>query len=429
MGKVMHITILAVGTRGDVQPYLALGARLRREGYQVKIATTLDFEILARQYDLEFGPISVNMQELMQSQKGQSFISTNRNPVEFVRQMKGLMQQEAFKLFDEFKVACEGTDLIVFSMMGVAGYSIAQKLKVPAIAAFIQPFTPTAEMPGFMLPPWLRLGGAFNLFSYYMSNQVYWAFFGPLMNRWRKEALGLPPLSWIGPFGEAHETGLTTLYGFSPTIVSRPNDWKPSVHVTGFWYLDPPSDWQPPQPLLDFLEAGPPPIYLGFGSMPWRKPEELGQIVLKALRRSGQRGLLLKGWGGLKVSELPDNVFMVENIPHTWLFPRMAAVVHHGGMGTTAAGLRAGVPSLVIPFFADQPFWGDRIYKLGVGPKPIPIWRLTAEKLTEGLHELTVSQTLQRRAKALGLSLKAEDGTGAAVKVMEQSLSKKSLKK
>jgi UDP:flavonoid glycosyltransferase YjiC (YdhE family) len=360
----------------------------------------------------------------MQSQKGQSFISTDRNPLEFVRQMKGLMEKEAFKLFDEFKAACEGTDLIIFSMMGVAGYSIAQKLKIPALAAFIQPFTPTSEMPGFMLPPWLRLGGSFNLLTYYMSNQVYWAFFGPLMNRWRKETLGLPPLSWIGPFGEAHEAHLPTIYGFSPTVVPRPNDWDSWIHVTGFWYLDHPLDWQPPQALLDFLEAGPPPVYFGFGSMPWRKPEELGRLVLKALRRSGQRGLLLKGWGGLKVSDLPEDVFMVENIPHSWLFPRMAAVVHHGGMGTTASGLRAGIPSLVIPFFADQPFWGDRVHNLGVGPKPIPIWRLTAENLTEALREVTRSRALRVRAEALGRRIEAEDGTGKAVTVIEQYLSR-----
>jgi sterol 3beta-glucosyltransferase len=418
----MNITILAVGTRGDVQPYLALGVRLQSAGYSVKIATTIDFEEVAAQYDLAFAPISVNMQQMMQSPKGQSFISTNRNPLEFVRQMKGMMQKEAFTLFNEFADACLDADCIIYSNMGVAGYSIAEKLDIPALAAFIQPFTPTAEVPNLMLPPWLRLGGAFNRITYYTSNQVYWAMFGPLMNRWRKETLDLPPLSWIGPFGELHENQLPTIYGFSPTIIPRPTDWDTWVHVTGFWFLDPPPDWQPPQDLLDFLDDGPPPVYIGFGSMPWRSPRELGRLALKALKRSGQRGILLKGWGGLEVSDLPKDVFMVENIPHTWLFPRMAAVVHHAGMGTTAAGLRAGVPSIAIPFFADQPFWADRIHALGVGPAPIPIWRLSVDDLTTALRDVTNNEIMQRRAQDLGRRLQAEDGVAKAEEVVTSYL-------
>jgi sterol 3beta-glucosyltransferase len=162
------------------------------------------------------------------------------------------------------------------------------------------------------------------------------------------------------------------LYAYSSQVLPVPADYPPHVHVTGYWFLDQINQWQPPSDLVGFLEAGTPPVYVGFGSMSGTKAQEHANIVLEALAQTGQRGLLASGWGGLKATDLPGNIFMLEQAPHEWLFPQVSAVVHHGGAGTTAAGLRAGKPTVIVPLIADQPFWGNVIYRLGVGPQPIP---------------------------------------------------------
>ncbi len=188
--------------------------------------------------------------------------------------------------------------------------------------------------------------------------------------------------------------------------------------MTGYWFLDAAADWTPPAALMKFLNSGKPPVYIGFGSMGSRKPAATAALVLAALDRSGQRGILLSGWGGLSQANLPDTVLMVESIPHSWLFPRMAAVVHHGGAGTTAAGLRAGVPSIVIPFFGDQLFWGQRVAKLGVGTAPIPRKQLTVELLAQAIDRAVTDPVMIRQAANLGAKIQAEDGIAHAVAVI-----------
>jgi UDP:flavonoid glycosyltransferase YjiC (YdhE family) len=176
--------------------------------------------------------------------------------------------------------------------------------------------------------------------------------------------------------------------------------------------------------LLAFLESGPAPVYIGFGSMASSDPRATAIIALEALRATGQRGVLFKGWGGLQPEDLPPDVFMIGSTPHSWLFPRMSAIVHHGGAGTTGAGLAAGVPSIVVPFFADQPFWGQRVYDLRVGPPPISRRRLTAENLSAAIRMVVDDQALRRRAADLGTRIRAEDGVGAAVQLIERAVRK-----
>jgi len=212
------------------------------------------------------------------------------------------------------------------------------------------------------------------------------------------------------------------LYCYSPAVVPRPPDWSEHAHVTGYWFLDHLPDWQPPHDLVDFLESGPPPVYVGFGSMTSRDPEKTSRIVLDALRQSGQRGVIATGWGGLSQSGLPGEVFVTEAVPHDWLFPRMAAVAHHGGAGTTGAGLRAGVPSIIIPVTDDQPFWGRRVNALGAGPAPIPRKRLTAERLAHAISVAVTDDSIRKRAAELGETIRAEDGVGNAVRIFNQMI-------
>ncbi len=202
-------------------------------------------------------------------------------------------------------------------------------------------------------------------------------------------------------------------------MIPAPPDWGADKHVTGYWFLDDGEDWTPPPALIDFLEAGPAPIYIGFGSMSSRKPEETAELVIAALQLANQRAILLSGWSGLQKTDLPDTVFMIDSVPHSWLFPMVAAVVHHGGAGTTAAGLRAGVPSVVVPFFGDQPFWGGRVASLGVGPTPVPRGKLTAERLASAIQEAVTNKAMRQRAAALGAKIQTEDGLARAVEIVQ----------
>ena len=177
-------------------------------------------------------------------------------------------------------------------------------------------------------------------------------------------------------------------YLFSPGLVPKPADWGPEINVAGFVYLDLADTFQPPASLVKFLDAGPPPVYIGFGSIVVDDPNKFTALIFEAVKKAGVRALVSKGWGGLGDDVVPENVYMLENTPHDWLFSRVSAVIHHGGAGTTAAGLRAGKPTIIVPFFGDQPFWGDMVANAGAGyHKPIPYKRLSAEELAIGIDE------------------------------------------
>jgi sterol 3beta-glucosyltransferase len=212
------------------------------------------------------------------------------------------------------------------------------------------------------------------------------------------------------------------LGAYSSNVIHQPPDWPESVHITGYWFPDIHTEWCPPSQLEAFLDAGDPPVYVGFGSMAGSHPEQLATVVLEALAKSGQRGLLLTGWGGMHAMSVPDSVFVIDSAPHDWVFPRMAAVVHHGGAGTTAEGLRAGIPSVILPFMMDQPFWGRRVKALGVGPEPIPHKKLTADRLAQAIHAAVTQPAIKRRADWLGEAIRAEDGVGNAVRIVKECL-------
>jgi UDP:flavonoid glycosyltransferase YjiC (YdhE family) len=211
------------------------------------------------------------------------------------------------------------------------------------------------------------------------------------------------------------------LYGYSPAVIPPAPDWPPSVHVTGYWFPDPPASWAPPPELQAFLEAGPPPVYIGFGSMSSRDPQATARLALDALARTGQRGIILSGWGGMHQPDLPPAVLAIDGAPFSWLFPRVAAVVHHGGAGTTAAGLAAGVPAVVVPFFGDQPFWGRRVFELGAGPAPIPRKRLTVDNLSAALARAVADPAMRNQTARLGKTLQSEDGVARAVEVINET--------
>jgi sterol 3beta-glucosyltransferase len=416
----MHITILAAGTRGDVQPYVALGLGLQEAGHEVRLVAADFFEAFVKNRGLDFFP--VNTFGLLEA--GGAAHTTIATTIDRAGQLGQLwtnfraLLPALQQMQDSVWQASQGTQAIIFSSIGTSAYHVAEKLQVPCMWALTVPmFGRTRTHPNPLLPA-LPLGRGYNLLTYAFVERFWRLLLGRLSNSWRRTRLGLSPVPlrrW--PYTRLHGQPVPMLYCYSPVVAPKPSDWGDQAHVTGYWFLDRPSDWQPPTDLVRFLESGPPPIYVGFGSMISRKPEEATRITLDALALSGQRGVVATGWGAVSQSDLPDEVFLIESIPHDWLFPRMAAVVHHGGAGTTGAGLRAGVPSIVVPFGGDQPFWARRVKALGVGPDPIPRKRLTAAGLARAVRVAVTDESMRKRAAALGETIRAEDGVGNAIGV------------
>lgn len=417
----MRIAILAFGSRGDVQPYIALGKGLHDAGHAVRLVTHQNFGGLVKSYALEFMPVVGNIQEIAESEEMKKLLEKG-NFLAITRHTAKLAQDAAIQWAKDGLAACEGVELIVAGVGGLnLGVALAEKLGIPFLQAHVVPFTPTSAFPGILFPQSLsRLGGGFNTLTHHLTRQIMWQGFRSADNQARKQVLGLPVASFWGPYQHDSLQQTPVLYGFSPSVIPKPADWDSKTHITGYWLLDPTTDWTPPGALVEFLQAGPPPVYIGFGSMGSRNPEETAELVLKAVQRTQQRAILQTGWGGMQKENMPTNVFMVDSIPHSWLFSQIAAVVHHGGAGTTAAGLQAGVPSIIIPFFGDQPFWGQRVADLGVGPKPIPRRQLTVERLAQAIQTAVTDSTMRQRAADLGARIRAEDGITKAVEIIEK---------
>jgi len=421
----MRIAIVTFGSQGDVYPYLALGKGLQAAGHDVLLVTHALFETLIRSRGLDFAAVELNPRDVLDSEAGQNWLDTGNNSLRFFWQLAriaGPILQQT--MLDCWK-ACQGVEAMLFAPLAIyTAQAVAEKLGVPFAVVSYQPLTPTRAFASPFFPPapiWLPFaGGAYNRLTHVLSLQAFWHLLRPLVNKARQKTLNLPPLPphWLQSLIQQQDRPI--LYGYSPTVVPTAPDWGHWNQVTGYWFLDRPDDWQPPANLLDFLATGPPPVYIGFGSMNNRDPQEVTEVVLKALARSKRRGILLTGWGGISRADLPDEVFVIDKIPLDWLFPHTAAVVHHGGAGTTLTGLRAGVPSVIIPFFGDQPFWGQRVFELGVGPRMIPRKRLSAERLAAAIEVATSDEGMRTRAKAVGERIRGEDGVRKAVAVFER---------
>jgi UDP:flavonoid glycosyltransferase YjiC (YdhE family) len=418
----MRVTILAVGSRGDVQPYVALGKGLQQAGYRVRIGMPENFKSLAAEHRLDFVAISPSSQQIMAGPFGKATITSGENNFAFVMNLAKMLGEHAQESLQIALQACSDADVIVFNHFAWMGFHIAEKLDIPAVAAWIYPLNRTRDFPPLGTPPWLQLGRPFNRQSYVFYEQLIQYAFSGIFSKWRR-TLELPPLPRGGIFSHFYQRKIPVLYAYSPNVVPVPNDWPERYVVTGYWFLDRPSEWQPSADLSNFLADGPPPVYIGFGSMSGDHPQELTDMAIDILKQTGQRGILARGWGGLDVSTanhlLTADIFVVDEAPHDWLFPQTAAVVHHGGAGTTSAGLRAGVPSILVPFSGDQPFWGQRVTALGVGPAAIPYKKLSARRLSSAINTAIRDEALQRRAAALGQQIRSEDGIASAVAAFE----------
>ena len=355
----MHIAVLTGGSRGDVQPYVALGVGLQRAGHQVRVPAPECFRSLITEAGLQFMPSgALDPQAFLHLPEVQALRQKVLRPTTALSTIWPILrigQRYFADLLDAYWRASEDADALVSSIW-YFGLDCAEKRGIPHIYAPYQAMvTPTRAFPSSLMSPLgLRLDTSLNRLTYYLMYLVFWPTFRTTLKNWRRR-MGLAPhsISSYWRWGQAQ----TTVCGFSPSVLPAPTDWLPHQHVTGYWFLDEPTDWQPPAGLVRFLESGPAPVCVGFGSMGDDESAHMTRVILEALDLSDQRGVLLSGYGGLGALSLPDTVFHLDEVPHSWLFPKTAAVVHHGGMGTTAAGLRAGVPTVIAPFGVDQPFW------------------------------------------------------------------------
>jgi len=418
----MKIFLSSMGTRGDIQPFIALGQGLQAAGHQVALCTAEGYRTFVEEHGVPYAYMDNEFLAIIQSQTGQAAIESKRGILEIYRQIGPIIRRS---LEDEWRaVQAFQPDLMVYHPKMLGSYHIAEKLGIPALLSLALPFqTPTRAFPNPIFTG-VKLGGWFNQFSYRLMDLAGLMYAGTT-NDFRVKTLGLPPKGrFSSTMRKTNGEPVPVLYAYSPHLVPRPADFPPEVHVTGFWFLEQATAWQPSPELLAFLEAGPPPVYVGFGSMSGSTGAVRGRIVVDALQKSGQRGLLASGWGGLQTGTLPESIFQIDAAPHDWLFPRVAAVVHHGGSGTTAAGLRAGKPTVICPFIADQPFWGRVVHDRGVGPQPIPQKKLTVDGVAAAINTAVNDKAMQAAAANLGVQIRAEDGVACAVAIINKTLEK-----
>ena len=417
------ILILTLGSHGDVQPYVALGCGLRDAGYSVTLCAPDFFAGFIGSHGLAHAPMDNGFVDLINTLEGRDALEHMGSVFGAIRVMATLVPkvgplQERVQRDAWAAAQASRPDLIVFHPKLGGATDIAVALGVPAVLAPLFPqYVATDAFAAVGLPE-LPLGRAYRRATYGLVHFLGKRIGRGPIRRWRQSAgLGpAPPL--LGPFTDAQGQPRPVLHGFSPLLCPRPADWPANAVVLGDWPLVAAEDYVPETALAAFLAAGPPPVYVGFGSMAGRHPAAKARIVLEALRIAGVRGLVARGWGGLQPAELPSTVLAIDHVPHDWLLPQVAAVVHHGGAGTTHAGLRAGRPTVICPFFGDQPFWGRRVEALGVGPSAIPQRRLTAERLAAAISAATRDAAMAVRAARLGEQLRAEGGVARAVEFL-----------
>jgi sterol 3beta-glucosyltransferase len=412
----VRVLILTFGTLGDIRPFVALAKGLRAAGHEVGVCTAEGFRNLVVGAGVDYVHMGNEMLDLVQSEMPR--MRGASDALRLVSRMSAAMKSA---LLDQWAAACEfRPSLLVYHPKMLGGLHIAERLRVPAVVSLPLPFlTPTRAFPIPFVAHW-PFGGSANKLSY-QFNRFTAVAYGGMINSFRRKTLGLSTMSRGSDYLRFPDgRPVPVLYGFSSHVVPVPGDYPAHAHVTGYWVLDEPETSHPPAELVDFLAAGEPPVYIGFGSMGFgRHARTRGQIVIDAAKKARVRAVVATGWGGLEVDSVPDGVHVVEAVPHSWLFPQTVAVVHHGGAGTTAAGLLAGRPTLVCPVLGDQGFWAQRVKDLDVGPAPLPVRRLSVDELADRLRMLGRKASYRSRAQAVSEDLLLEDGVANAVRVLE----------
>ena len=413
----MKLAIVAVGTRGDVEPHAALCAGLRRAGFDARLCAPEDMAPFLEELGIPFDPIPVSFRQLCGTREGGALLASGGNGLDFLKRFSRVARNAAARIIEGIRAACDQADAVCYSPLGLPARYFAAERGVPAFATALQPLGRTAEIPHpmFGLPHWSP--SFINALSYRVIEQLFWQVARPLLQSHLSQRL-----TFRGDFNKLYRHPSPILFGYSPHVVPRPRDWKPWMHVTGYWTgLN--SVWLPPAGLIDFLNEGPA-ICIGFGSMNTNRIERIMDVTLEAVQATRRRAVVLTGWSDYSGSAdgRHGDLFFTKAVPHSWLFPRVTAVISHGGAGTVAAALRSGIPSIVLPFFFDQGFWGRWLAFRGLGPPPLPFHRLNAKAVAGALDKATQSHGIQSRLRALAAKLHEEDGVSRAVSILSEAL-------
>jgi sterol 3beta-glucosyltransferase len=407
-----RVVIIAVGSRGDVAPLTGVGVRLKRAGHQVSIAAYSPFAGMVTHCGLRFRELPAEPSPTT---------ADDANPVRALAAFAAPAGMRAMGAAILAAVGGEPADIVLLSPFSeFVGQPMAEAAGIPSIGIRLQPLSPTRDYPPAVLGGW-SAGAGGNRFAADAGAWLLDRGYGGVVAGFRRD-LGLPKVSTRTLRRRRTESNWPVLHGYSSVVAPRPTDWRPGLEVTGYWWPAPEPDWTPSPVLTDFLAAGPAPVFVGFGSMMTGagRAEELSIVIQRAARQAGVRAIVQTGWAGLNA--LDDDVLTIGDVPHSWLFPRTAAVAHHCGAGTTAAGLRAGVPTIALPAFGDGPFWARRLADLGVSAATIPHRRLTADRLADAMRVATSDHGLQAHAQRLGRRIEGEDGAARVLAVVESLL-------
>ena len=417
----LKIALITTGTRGDVQPYAALSRELVRGGAVVTLITNGNFSELCAMPGCAFVPLPGDVEGFMGSVEMRRCLDRG----DFLQIHRLAMAETGRHIVDWLRICAastEGHDLIVAGLGGAfLALAISEVSGTPVALASLVPFAATSSFPSPLMPgvlfhsiPFLRRA------SHRLGRRMFWLTMRETVNRARVEALGLAPRGRSDPLACIDRGPLPVLFGFSSHLIPRPRDWGAHIRVTGYWFLDAPEHWRAPTVLESFLADGDPPVCIGFGSMTSERSSHLMDAIGCAVEQTGTRVIFLAGWSEAEAQARRPNprILGLKSAPHDWLYPRCAAVIHHGGAGTTAAVLRSGKPSLIAPVFADQPFWGNTVYEAGVGLRPVARSRLDVNTLAHAFRALTSQTELLNRARSLGERIRAEDGAGQAARLL-----------
>lgn len=408
----MNITILTYGSRGDVQPFLPLSLGLMSRGHNVILAAPSRFKSLVEELGITFFPLAGDPENLSRR--------LNDAGYNFLKQVRELMSHAVeigADVMRQTEEACKTADLIIHTFTHAVGaHTLAREKNIPDVYIDLFPmFVPTGDYPNISLPDFGSR--TYNRFTHIASAQISWITSKLGFEKIRQRA-GLPKRKLYFPFKDSPLRPRTpVLCAWSPSLIPPSGDWSPHVHVTGYYFLPRNDAYTPPKELKEFLEAGSQPVCISFGSMVNKDAEKIDAIIRESLRQTNNRGIILSGWGSTKRESTSDLLY-IESAPHDWLLPKCRVLIHHGGAGTTSAGLRAGIPQVVVPFMADQPFWGSRVHAVGVAPKPIRVNQLSVAKLASAIAEAE-SKVVLERAQVIGQSIRSEDGVGRAVELIE----------
>ena len=418
----MNVTVLAFGSRGDTQPAVALAGALAARGHLSRLVAPMNFAALAAGRGVEFHPLPFDAVKLIHEPEAQALFSANGNPIAFLRWLNEAGRKCIGALAPAALNAATGADLIVATgLMDELGGVLAKRLKVPCVHVWWQPMLAARDFmfaSGETAPP--RFPGWANRAIFLAYEEAMWLVTRRAL-RLACALYGLPAPPYTPALWRAVARGETLLLAYSEALLPRSREWPANASVTGWWFLDDRERWTPPSELERFLADGPEPIYIGFGSMALRNRDASVDVALRALAKVGARAVLCSGWGGFARRDLPPFVFPLNEAPHDWLFPRMAAIVHHGGAGTTGAAVRAGKPSVVTPFITDQFAWARLLAARGLAPAPAPHRTLTADSLAAAIKTALTDDAMRERAQMIGASVRAEDGLARAVDAIERA--------